>query len=489
MSDQKQTSDLKFLFRQILENESEQFLSSAHDKQPYFEELGMWASKIASQVSPGEPSQVLSRDFYLTLHCFAQPKTPRPLSKYNLTPAEESNLKIIYAYEVLDHLKSKCPNSTFNITTPEQSFKKHTRWWDGLTEKNRQKIFQEFSTKPRIKYLIESNYRGLLDKHSNETRKAILCYHYYFDYLHGASRNQEVSLEYLITNSTYNDDFASIGLRARLNHQYSQNNWLQFENDLLWLNLGLNHHNYNHNHASNYDEDAGKALLLIIAVIAALYALKEIIKSCLNILRNKKHLRSIYRLCMIAAGVALAIVFVPHMIVVTSSFSLTMLAMIGAGVGAVIGKYSSKFISSLANSDEINPSSPNKYQLSSSQKLHLKDIGVNLTELNKLLKSIRDVKSKKFAFYSSWPWTESYDEKKRFNKVIKDLKDGKLLGIIYFNNVKYDLFARPVSSPVGAENSGTPSRVVRFTPYLVPDAAQVPLTAAAQSFHGASYRP
>jgi uncharacterized protein (DUF697 family) len=180
---------------------------------------------------------------------------------------------------------------------------------------------------------------------------------------------------------------------------------------------------------------AGFVTIISSGVIAGAYGLKKTFNSLKNIYENKKLARSIFRLAGIGVGGyygalevgalgALLGSFVPGIgtgagFIVGAFFGTG----IGAGLGAMAAKYIAKGLSYLAYQDEINPSNPEKYQLTSEQIKLLQDKQFNIKVINRMLKAARKEKNK-IGSMSSWPWSDERKQKDWWNQQIEAIKNG-----------------------------------------------------------------
>lgn len=504
MQEQKRQSELnrfKASFTGIFNSEFEDYLE---DKQSTDDKLNLVVSLISlARGGEVKPNFDFNYNFPITKQCLEHPKKTLPLSQINLSIEEKTELsreyrkhiefyaaKLLTTDKELDEKYKKLHDEKLTDAMPEaKQAQSQTRiitvtvndiysnWWDELSKEHKtslEKHYADLAKKEKdfINELIPQEFTH------QSIRKIASYYHLYFDCLQNVSRNKVVDLGALIEGkppiqtkslqprkSYYSDRYYQhMTIREELRDIRYQQSMMRLEQNLwYWQIFSLvstntqpiktNRPDSRQDTSSNTGAVIALLVLGITAASAALYSGKKIYNSIRNIYNNKKVLRSYTRIgCIFGSAVFNSVLFwglnIPGLVIAATGLlpaaavgvSLFLSSLIGAGLGAMFAKYSAKFISSIKHGDEINPTNPEKYKLSYQQEEFLSSLGVNLDIFNILMQDIRDTKKEKFWFWSSWPWTGSHHEKHRYNLVIEELKTGKILGKIVFNNREYDLF-------------------------------------------------
>lgn len=207
-------------------------------------------------------------------------------------------------------------------------------------------------------------------------------------------------------------------------------------------------------------DDSGKAILAILAgiclfavailgAIGITYAAKKTYNSLVNLFEGKKVLRSIYRLVGIGVGGYYGIVqgavlgaflgsFIPGIGTAAGAIiGMICCVGIGAGVGALFAKYTAKGMSMLVYPNEINPTNPEKYQLTAQQIENLNKKNCNIDIVNKMIVALRAEKNK-IDIEGSLPWSDKRKEKNELNIILKKLMNAEIIGPLRIGNKTYN---------------------------------------------------
>lgn len=217
--------------------------------------------------------------------------------------------------------------------------------------------------------------------------------------------------------------------------------------------------------------------LVALSVSSLIYAINKANKSLQNLARGRKQSRSLGRLAatiigaLITSGMLISL-GIPATIITATGMSLsTAIAssiglgfLLGTGLGAMTFKYTAQFVSWLHNSNEISPTNPEKYQLTTYQREFMAELGVNFNELNRLIKAIKNSKSQ-LGFARKFAWTESYSDNKLYNKILEQVKNGELLGNVKFNGEVYRLFHDQIALANEIRNNPAQDLVIRPETY------------------------
>ena len=175
-------------------------------------------------------------------------------------------------------------------------------------------------------------------------------------------------------------------------------------------------------------------LVAIAGIIGAIYSIKKIFNSLVNLIKGNKVFRSLYRLAGIGSGgyggaiggiilgALLGSVF-PGLGTLAGAIIFGILgAGAGAGLGALITKYSAKLISYLFNKDELNPTNPEKYKLGKEEVRQLKAQGFDIDVVKAMIEKIHDVKQNADTISASFPFTDDRANKNALNNLLHDIK-------------------------------------------------------------------
>jgi hypothetical protein len=211
---------------------------------------------------------------------------------------------------------------------------------------------------------------------------------------------------------------------------------------------------------SSGSNDDGKAIGILAAIVGGItlisagvmggiYAAKKALNSLTNFFTGNKMLRSLYRLAGIGGGAYLGALeggilgatfgsAIPGVgnaagFIIGTIFG----AGIGAGLGALLTKYSAKAISYLFHRNALNPTNPEKYQLTKTQIQNLRNKGHDLEVVDRMIRAIKREKSK-IGISGSFPWTNARAEKNKLNALLDQVKQGQIAGPIKIGVLFYD---------------------------------------------------
>lgn len=180
---------------------------------------------------------------------------------------------------------------------------------------------------------------------------------------------------------------------------------------------------------------------LLGAVIATIiYPVMKAYKSIQNILNGKKIERSALRLTGIFLGGLLGI-FAGHFIGAIFGFFIPVIGSIagftigtilsyrgGFALGALASKYALRYYSYRQhkdNPDVLNPTNPEKWNLSHEQITTLEKKGFNVASIKQAMKQVWE-KKQSLPFQASLPFTEESKEKLALNMWLEKLKSGDI---------------------------------------------------------------
>jgi len=204
--------------------------------------------------------------------------------------------------------------------------------------------------------------------------------------------------------------------------------------------------------------------LLASSIVAGVYAGIKTAKSVANLSEGYKVARSVYRLVGTAGGVCIGAIkgvalgailgsVIPGFGTLAGAIIGGILgAALGAGLGALITKYSAKLISFIFNSQELNPTNPDKYKLTEKQKMNLQNKGYDLSVINEMIKAIHQEKNN-----LSKKNLNKGIQKERLNECLKQIKNGEIPGAVKIGAVTYDPFLSRFNAmkPVNIEKNST----------------------------------
>lgn len=245
-----------------------------------------------------------------------------------------------------------------------------------------------------------------------------------------------------------------------------------------------------HTHdADNGNGSSGRNELLetlgFLAVAASgigggIYAAKKAANSLINFFTGNKMLSSAFRLASIGGGAYLGVVegmlvgaalgsSIPGLGTVAGAVLGGFFGLgLGAGGAAFISKYISKAISTVRHVYEINPSNPEKYQLTIGQENKLKKGGFDLKEIDRMIRAIHYEKSK-IGFSGSFPFTAEREKKNQLNDLLKKIKNGEIEGRVKIGNWLYDAKLSRFDHPPKVKYSTTANVIMPAMPISVAD--------------------
>jgi hypothetical protein len=182
---------------------------------------------------------------------------------------------------------------------------------------------------------------------------------------------------------------------------------------------------------------AATAALVGAGTVGGIYATKKTYNSLRDLVNGDKILRSLFRLSAIGGGgyggVVSGMIVGAMLGSAIPGFGTLAGSIVGAifggslgmGMGALLAKYIAKGISALVYHDELNPTNPEKYQLTDLQQQHLIERGFDLAVIKQMMLAIRQQKQA-LGPYASWPFSDERQEKNRLNRLLQAIKQGEL---------------------------------------------------------------
>jgi len=168
------------------------------------------------------------------------------------------------------------------------------------------------------------------------------------------------------------------------------------------------------------------------AITLPLYAIKKAFNSIINFLSGNKMLHSAWRLAGIAGFGTLGAILVDMLLPVGgTALRLAIGLGVGSGIGAVFSKYTAKAISSIIYGNELNPTNPEKYQLTENQMAKLKEREFDLKKVLEVIIVIRKAKNDVCSYESlmgSIPLTIERARKNHLNQLLKLVMNGDIIG-------------------------------------------------------------
>lgn len=381
---------------------------------------------------------------------------------------------------------------------PEVNYQRYENWYRNLNQNHRKILQNQMNNLSAAERNLINVFIPQDINIRHELYNKARLYHFYHDCIREIYRDQNINLDTIITHqrtrnangnninaADRNEDLNRLN-RAELQGRILEQRLQRLENNnnlfsnLAWFYMWRNlfrpaypayrpYPVYNVNDRRRDDRnnrDANnKSILapLIIALVLVtsslsmlIYSFKKAKKSINNIYNDHKKARSIGRLIAMTCGILLGMTLSSLPALVMAAFALTSVttAILAITFGAIAGsaifafsyKHIAQIFSAVFNRNEISSTNPEKYKLTRDQQSFLAGVGVNINTLNRLLKHIKSAKDKKW-FSKNFFWTEGYCDNKTYNKLIEQIKNGEILGVIEFDDEVYRLFDRHGPDP------------------------------------------
>lgn len=392
--------------------------------------LKHWANPYGNYTP--HPSITESEDFNYLKEMLADPKKILYAEK-NFTPADEAEILTLLRFK-LNKIADDIIAQNNLAYVFERSVANNSRaaeaWWNNKTEREQAAIKQQ--------------YENLSRKQQKEIKV------YYVHEHHHHHTFLDFYLYYLMCNEMARlSAYSLIGI-ARL----TEVSFYATANLTSAALNGISNVSCDGGRGDSEGIAAAAAIGAFVAMAAAgiiggIYAAKKACNSICNVATNNKVLRSLYRLAGIAAGAYGGVIggmaagavlgsAVPGLGNVAGGIlGGIFCGAFGAGVMAVVTKYTGKAISAIFNRHEINPTNPEKYKLTKQQKTNLRLQGFELSIINDMLKAVKREKDK-IGLMGSWPWSQARKNKNQLNSLIELIKDGQIYYPIKIGNEEFD---------------------------------------------------
>lgn len=193
----------------------------------------------------------------------------------------------------------------------------------------------------------------------------------------------------------------------------------------------------------------GFIAMITAGVVGGLYGLKKAWNSLVNTLCGDKVARSLFRLAGIGgggyggfvagtlAGASMGSAIPGFGTAAGAIVGGVFGAGIGIGLAALLTKYIAKGLSYLTFTNHFNPTNPEKYELSSRQQRNLLSKGFDLAIVETMMHAIKREKDK-LDNSASFPFTAERKKKNKLNRILYDLKKGKIEGPVKIGRLYYD---------------------------------------------------
>lgn len=203
---------------------------------------------------------------------------------------------------------------------------------------------------------------------------------------------------------------------------------------------GSNHHGKST--VDDKNKSSAGAIVALIALIAGAialgsYGIKKIWNSTSNLFQQRKVGKSVWRLATISAGIGTGLLkgvaigaaigsAIPGIGTAAGAvIGLVCCPLIGAGLGALIGKYTAKAFSWFTHRNDknaVSKSCPEKYTLPADVKKHLREeSGLDEMSQTRMLKKLREQKNR-IGLWGSVPHTSSREMKDKANTILQKIR-------------------------------------------------------------------